>query len=87
MSKKEYRYFVSKKIGEAPKPRRRTTIYDRILDEFMQSGEQVGLISEEKAKEMRINIVSLRRKARKKGLPLEVYNIRKNIWIRRKTEA
>jgi hypothetical protein len=35
---------------------------------------------------MRINVVSLRRKARKKGLPLEVYYVRKNIWIRRKAE-
>jgi len=86
MSEKEYRYFVPKNIEEAPKPRRKTTIYDKILDEFMQSGEEVGMIPEEKAKEMGINVVSLRRKARKKGLPLEVYYVRNNIWIRRKAE-
>jgi len=84
MSGKEYKYFVAKKPEEAPRPRQRTTKYDEILDEFMQSGEQVAMISAERAKEMKINIVSLRRKARTRGLPLEVYSIKKNIWIRRK---
>ncbi|RJS84119.1 hypothetical protein CW702_02890 [Candidatus Bathyarchaeota archaeon] len=85
MSKKQYKYFIPKKLEEAPRPRQRTTKYDEILDEFMQSGEQAAVIPAEKAKELKINIVSLRRKARTRKLPVEIYSIKSDIWMRRKT--
>lgn len=84
MSEKKYRFFVPVRIEDMPKPRGRITKYDEILKEFMESGEKAVKIPPEIVDREGINIVTLKRKIRKLGLPVEAYRVRGTIYLKRK---
>jgi hypothetical protein len=57
--------------------------YDEILNEFVQSGEVSGTIPVEIVEGEKISVFTLRSRAKKLKLPVQVKSINKQIWLKR----